>query len=248
MGKLFDESGEPLYSCWAEKGQRRYRYFISKRLVRGIANLDDRGWRCLPNESHMTWWLAYERFSPIAGRWPQRSKPAVSLRALHSAWLAGQHLRYHQRLLLEHRHLLGSAAASCVGHTAVTFKTSSGKRQRVRREALSGHRPSDGRDHQLEANQFDKLRVRRGRLRSDCPIQSRKAQPPCPHRTSRSPKIPVSSRLAQTFSKDFKPLARRRLVAASSRLMRAQFQYTASTGSSHLCLLITSISLKSLEF
>jgi site-specific DNA recombinase len=49
MSKLFDESGEPLYSCWAKKGQRRYRYLISKRLVRGTAKPDDRGWR-LPAE------------------------------------------------------------------------------------------------------------------------------------------------------------------------------------------------------
>jgi site-specific DNA recombinase len=49
MGKLFDESGEPLYSCWAKKGQRRYRYFVSKRLVRGSSKPDDRGWR-LPAE------------------------------------------------------------------------------------------------------------------------------------------------------------------------------------------------------
>ena len=49
MGKLFDQSGEPLYSCWAKKGQRRYRYFVSKRLVRGTIKPDDRGWR-LPAE------------------------------------------------------------------------------------------------------------------------------------------------------------------------------------------------------
>ena len=48
-GKLFDESGEPLYSCWAKKGQLRYRYFVSKRLVRGTAQPADRGWR-LPAE------------------------------------------------------------------------------------------------------------------------------------------------------------------------------------------------------
>jgi site-specific DNA recombinase len=48
-GKLFDESGEPLYSCWAKKGQRRYRYLVSKRLIRGTAKPDDRGWR-LPAE------------------------------------------------------------------------------------------------------------------------------------------------------------------------------------------------------
>ena len=49
MGKLFDESGELLYSCWAKKGQRRYRYLVSKRLVRETAKPDNRGWR-LPAE------------------------------------------------------------------------------------------------------------------------------------------------------------------------------------------------------
>ena len=49
MGRLFDESGEPLYSCWAKKGQRRYRYLVSKRLVGGSSKPDDRGWR-LPAE------------------------------------------------------------------------------------------------------------------------------------------------------------------------------------------------------
>ena len=49
MGNLFDESGEPLYSCWAKKGQRRYRYLVSKKLVRGNSKPDDRGWR-LPAE------------------------------------------------------------------------------------------------------------------------------------------------------------------------------------------------------
>ena len=49
MGKLFDESGEPLYSCWAKKGQRRYRYLVSKKLVRGNRKPDDPGWR-LPAE------------------------------------------------------------------------------------------------------------------------------------------------------------------------------------------------------
>jgi site-specific DNA recombinase len=49
MGKLSDESGEPLYSCWAKKGQRRYRYLVSKGLVRGNSKPDDHGWR-LPAE------------------------------------------------------------------------------------------------------------------------------------------------------------------------------------------------------
>jgi hypothetical protein len=50
MGKLFDQSGDPLYSCWAKKGQRRYCYFVSKRLVRGTAKPDpEAGWKTVWN-------------------------------------------------------------------------------------------------------------------------------------------------------------------------------------------------------
>jgi DNA invertase Pin-like site-specific DNA recombinase len=45
MARLFDESGEPLYSCWAKKGELRYRYFVSRKLVRGSNKPGDRGWR-----------------------------------------------------------------------------------------------------------------------------------------------------------------------------------------------------------
>ena len=45
MGRLFDESGEPLYSCGAKKGERRYRYFVSRNLVRGSKMPEERGWR-----------------------------------------------------------------------------------------------------------------------------------------------------------------------------------------------------------
>ena len=45
VGRLFDEQGEPLYSCWAKKGELRYRYFVSRKLVRGSNTPDDRGWR-----------------------------------------------------------------------------------------------------------------------------------------------------------------------------------------------------------
>jgi site-specific DNA recombinase len=34
-GKLFDENGEPLYACAAKKGDRCYRYFVSRKLIRG---------------------------------------------------------------------------------------------------------------------------------------------------------------------------------------------------------------------
>jgi hypothetical protein len=45
MRRLFDENGEPLYSCWAKKGELRYRYFVSRKLVRGSKIPGDRGWR-----------------------------------------------------------------------------------------------------------------------------------------------------------------------------------------------------------
>jgi len=44
-GKLFDEDGEPLYVQGAAKGQRRYRYYVSRRLVRGEGKNTGRGWR-----------------------------------------------------------------------------------------------------------------------------------------------------------------------------------------------------------
>jgi DNA invertase Pin-like site-specific DNA recombinase len=49
VGKLFDENGDRLYACWTKKGERHYRYFVSRRLVRGAAKADDLGWR-LPAE------------------------------------------------------------------------------------------------------------------------------------------------------------------------------------------------------
>jgi len=44
-GKLSDESGEPLYVQGSAKGPRRYRYYVSKRLVDGGTGGSDTGWR-----------------------------------------------------------------------------------------------------------------------------------------------------------------------------------------------------------
>ncbi len=44
-GKLFDENGEPLYAQGAVKGGRRYRYYVSRELVRGSAEQAQGGWR-----------------------------------------------------------------------------------------------------------------------------------------------------------------------------------------------------------
>jgi hypothetical protein len=43
--KLFDESGEPLYVQGAAKRQRRYRYYVSRTLVRGTSEGTEQGWR-----------------------------------------------------------------------------------------------------------------------------------------------------------------------------------------------------------
>ena len=44
-GKLFDEDGEPMYVQGAAKGRRRYRYYVSRGLVRGERKDEQRGWR-----------------------------------------------------------------------------------------------------------------------------------------------------------------------------------------------------------
>ncbi len=44
-GKLFDQSGEILYVQGASKGQRRYRYYVSRSLVRGDSKDAEQGWR-----------------------------------------------------------------------------------------------------------------------------------------------------------------------------------------------------------
>ncbi len=44
-GKLFDEGGEPLYVQGAAKGHRRYRYYVSRTLVRGDSEDTEQGWR-----------------------------------------------------------------------------------------------------------------------------------------------------------------------------------------------------------
>jgi len=44
-GKVFDETGEPLYVQAAVKDRRRYRYYVSRALVRGSKVEGQRGWR-----------------------------------------------------------------------------------------------------------------------------------------------------------------------------------------------------------
>jgi site-specific DNA recombinase len=44
-GKLFDEQSEPLYVQGAAKGRRRYRYYVSKGLVKGESVSAEEGWR-----------------------------------------------------------------------------------------------------------------------------------------------------------------------------------------------------------
>jgi site-specific DNA recombinase len=45
LGKLFDESGAPLTPSHAVKGSRRYRYYVSRSLITGTAEQNERGWR-----------------------------------------------------------------------------------------------------------------------------------------------------------------------------------------------------------
>ena len=45
IGKLFDESGEGLTPSHAVKGDRRYRYYVSRSLMKGGVAQVDGGWR-----------------------------------------------------------------------------------------------------------------------------------------------------------------------------------------------------------
>ena len=42
-GKLFDEAGHGLTPSHAVKGKRRYRYYVSRGLIKGIANQTETG-------------------------------------------------------------------------------------------------------------------------------------------------------------------------------------------------------------
>ena len=59
-GKTFDAGGQPLYVQGAAKGRRRYRYYVSKCLVRGSASDNGKGWRLSAPE--------FERAVGIAAR------------------------------------------------------------------------------------------------------------------------------------------------------------------------------------
>ncbi len=45
VGKLFDETGERLTPSHAVKGNRRYRYYVSRSLMKGAAGQNAKGWR-----------------------------------------------------------------------------------------------------------------------------------------------------------------------------------------------------------
>jgi len=75
-GKVFDETGEPLYAQGAVRRGRRYRYYISRALVRGSTAEGQRGWRVPGPE--------LERAVAIAARSILDDKPAI-LEALQAA-------------------------------------------------------------------------------------------------------------------------------------------------------------------
>jgi site-specific DNA recombinase len=57
-GKLFDESGQSLTPTHAVKGERRYRYYVSRNLINGASPSTGRGWRLPAQEIERTVALA----------------------------------------------------------------------------------------------------------------------------------------------------------------------------------------------
>ena len=69
-GKLFDETGEPLYACGANEGARRYRYYVSRKVIQGSAERTKNGWR-LPA-------LGIERAVASASRQMLGDRPTIA--------------------------------------------------------------------------------------------------------------------------------------------------------------------------
>ena len=90
-GKLFDEHGEPLYVCGAAKGDRRYRYYVSRRLVRGGSDSGYRGWRLAAPELERTVMFATRRLlSDQAALTGAIDKAAISASDLQRLLAAGK--------------------------------------------------------------------------------------------------------------------------------------------------------------
>ena len=80
-GKLFDEDGECLYVAGAAKGERRYRYYVSRRLVTGSADKMQNGWRLSSPE--------IERAVAVAARQLLNDHAAISASACNLGVGAG---------------------------------------------------------------------------------------------------------------------------------------------------------------
>jgi site-specific DNA recombinase len=96
-GKVFDETGEPLYVQAAVKDRRRYRYYVSRALVRGSAVEGQRGWR-VPA-------LELERAVAIAARSILDDKAAI-LEALNVAGMGDADINPVLSLVTEWRERL----------------------------------------------------------------------------------------------------------------------------------------------
>jgi site-specific DNA recombinase len=96
-GKVFDETGEPLYVQAAVKDRRRYRYYVSRALVRGSKVEGQRGWRVPGPE--------LERAVAIAARSILADKAAI-LEALQVAEIGNADLNPVFTLVAEWRERL----------------------------------------------------------------------------------------------------------------------------------------------
>jgi site-specific DNA recombinase len=96
-GKVFDETGEPLYVQAAVKDRRRYRYYVSRALVRGSKVEGQRGWRVPGPE--------LERAVAIAARSILDDKAAI-LEALQVAGLGNIDINPVFTLVAERRERL----------------------------------------------------------------------------------------------------------------------------------------------
>jgi site-specific DNA recombinase len=113
-GKLFDEAGEPLYVCGATKGQRRYRYYVSRGLVQNPAAQTQTGWRLPARE--------IERAAISAAAKILNDRSAIGTQ-LHESGFSSQDLVRAFKSIDEHLAALESGDCAAMVASAITRVT-----------------------------------------------------------------------------------------------------------------------------
>jgi site-specific DNA recombinase len=111
VGKLFDEAGQPLYVSGTTKGNRRYRYYVSRSLVKGPLGVTEDGWRLAAPQ--------IERAVIAAAAQILKEEAAIGTLLLEQAGLSTQRLAQALKAIDAFRTELDAADANAAATTAL---------------------------------------------------------------------------------------------------------------------------------